>query len=32
MVEAPELNEENDAANVEETADTETEFAEITEE
>ena len=32
MVEAPELNAENDAANVEETADTETEFAEITEE
>ena len=32
MVEAPELNAENDAANVEEIADTETEFAEITEE
>ncbi|MDD7142194.1 MAG: DNA-directed RNA polymerase subunit beta' [bacterium] len=32
MVEAPELNAENDAANVEEAADTETEFAEITEE
>ena len=32
MVEAPELNAENDVANVEETADTETEFAEITEE
>ena len=32
MVEAPELNAENDAANVEETADTETDFAEITEE